>query len=142
MDKPGRKSAAERHLASVTVLPVGQLKPPDELTEEQGKIWTEIVQSKPDDWFGRDSHALLVNYCIAVIRRRAITREIERKMGLKRPNVGQLEKLHEMERRQIATISSLSTKMRLSQQSKYGPRAADTASKHYPGVQKPWEQSA
>lgn len=142
MLKTGRKSAEQRHLASVTVLPVGPARPPEELSEEQGRIWLEVVSSKPEGWFGKDSQALLVNYCIAVARRRAITREIERKMALKRPNIRGCSDLLEMERRQTATISSLSTKMRLSQQARYTPKAAETANKSAPDMQKPWEKGA
>lgn len=126
-------------LASVTVLAVGPLRPPDGLSEAQGKIWTEIVSSKPPGWFGRDSAALLESYCIAVDRRRFVTAQIERHFGLKRQNVDKYAQLLELERRQTATISSLSTKMRLSQQSRYTPQAAATATKSQPDMKAPWE---
>lgn len=141
METRGEKSQ-ERKLAAVITLPPPECRPPEGMTAEQGRIWTEIVASKPPGWFGKDSAALLESYCIAITRRRMITAKIEVQSALKRPNIDKLAQLLELERRQTATISSLSTKMRLSQQSRYTPQRAATEAKQQPsGVKEPWAKS-
>lgn len=139
MQNRGRKPDGERHLASVTVLPVGPAKAPDTLTAEQGKIWTETVASKPPEWFGRDSAPILESYCIAIARRRYISARIEHQMSLKQPSARKCAELLALEVKQTQVIASLATKMRLTQQSRYTPKAAGTASKSHPNAKAPWE---
>jgi hypothetical protein len=145
MKKTGRKSDSLGIPPALTADNViafpGPERAPAELTLEQAETWREMIASKPAGWFGKDSEALLVNYCIAVARRRSISVAIEYQLALKRQNPKRIAQLYEMERRQSATISSLSTKMRLSQQSRYTPQAAETANKAAPAhIAKPWEK--
>lgn len=134
----GRKPDGQ-HLASVTVLPVGPAKPPDTLSEEQGKIWTETVASRPPGWFGKDTAPILESYCIAIARRRFISANIEHQMSLKKPSARKCAELLALEVKQTQVIASLATKMRLTQQSRYTPQAAATASKTVPSAKAPWE---
>jgi hypothetical protein len=76
MRQRGRKSVAA--LSAVPVLP-GQQKPepPEELAAEEAEEWRAIVARLPYDWFPRETHGQLVNYCRHVVRANVIDRLIK-----------------------------------------------------------------
>ena len=139
MRKRGRKSAAELAVAPVvTVEP--RATAPDELTEHEARIWDAIIASMPGDWFRAETHPLLIQYCrhsVAAWRISLLIQQTEededgfdetRWLRLQRAQV-----------QQSGALAALATKMRLSQQSRYGARAAATATQ-YTGP-KPWERA-
>ncbi len=135
MGKRGRRSTA-----SLSIVPLGDLlargrpKAPKELTPEQAVEWEAIVHRLPADWFPRESHGLLVEYCRHVIRARKIARLIERLERHRDVDIDEYSKFCKMGERESKSIALLATKMRISQHSTYSARKkkGTTASR-------PWE---
>ena len=50
---------------------------PDELTSEQAAEWHAVVNRMPADWFPRETHAMLVQYCRLLIRARRLAQLID-----------------------------------------------------------------
>lgn len=140
MEKPGRKSSAE--LGVVTNFPNQRRPPPDELTKPQAEVWREVVATRPPDWFTSETVPLLVEYCRVVIEARRIAQLLDG-ISLKRPSAASLakyEKFMKLRAQNAATMKSLATAMRLTQQSRYGARGAEShAKKAGSAPQKPWE---
>src|SRR4051812_6967805 len=61
MGDRGRKSASS--LAIIPAATSVRPKAPDCLTPVQAAEWRAIVARMPADWFGRESHGLLIAYC-------------------------------------------------------------------------------
>jgi len=136
MQQRGRKSTES--LSVVQVAPGARVSAPTRLTDEQRSIWDEIVSSKPADWFGADNLALLEQYvCVQTEAHRiaAKLREVSPEC------LDDYERLVALQTKISGQLASLATKMRLTQQSRYGARAAATASDRT-AVKKPWEFGA
>ena len=122
MRQRGRKSAVS--LMNVVHLPGGPQRPkaPDELTAEEAVEWDAVVARMPAEWFTRETHGQLVNYCRHIVRARALADEINGfdRAWLKNPE-GMMffDKLTHMAERESRAIASLGTKMRLTQQSRF-----------------------
>ena len=137
--KRGRKSAAELAVASVVEI---QPRPvaPSELTDEEAVEWEAIVSRMPATWFTRETWPLLVQLCRHIIGARRLAQLIHEEthgddefrpvyyMRLLRALAGQ-----------TAIISTVSTKLRLSQQSAYTDKAAGTAKRNASDIPRPWE---
>lgn len=133
MQQRGRRSAES--LSVVRVAPQERVAPPDRLTDEQSAIWREIVSSKPADWFGADNLALLEQYCVVQSESRRVAAKL-REVG---PEcLDDYDRLISLQVKIGGQLASLATKMRLTQQSRYGARAAATASDRT-ATKKPWE---
>ena len=55
-------------MAKITAIPTTtkmRLQPPSDLTPEQARIWQDVVDAKPVDWFSEDTAPLLTEYCRA-----------------------------------------------------------------------------
>jgi hypothetical protein len=70
----GRRSAAS--LSIVSVLGNERPAPPDELTEEEAEEWRAIASRMPADWFTRENHPLLAEYCRHIVRARDLAADI------------------------------------------------------------------
>lgn len=133
-----RKSAAA---LSVVAPEFGRPDPPADLKPPEAEVWRSVVATKPADWFTRDTHPLLSAYCRAKIASDIVAEEIaafETKWLQNGDGLQRYDKLLAMQYRQGMLMASLATKMRLSQQSRYGPRAADTKARPSAAA-KPWE---
>lgn len=139
MNGRGRKSADRLELATVTNLPLRMQEPPPDLTAEQAQVWAAIVATKPVDWFGADTLPLLAAYCRAVVEHRWISTQIDAKKDewlLDYEGMQRYDRATKLQERQARMMSSLATKMRLTQQSQYGARGA--ARNNRPEGSKPW----
>lgn len=104
-------------------------------------MWRSVVATKPGDWFTRDTHPLLAAYCRAHMAAEVISQQIAafdpawmgEDSGLQRYDL-----LMRMADRQGKLLATLATKMRLSQQSKYGARNAETQARAGGGI-RPWQ---
>ena len=76
----GRKSAGALTLTVVTgdVEVVRRPEPPTELTREQAAEWRAVVDRLPADWFARETHGLLVQYCRHVVAARRVAELVAR----------------------------------------------------------------
>jgi hypothetical protein len=145
-----RKSVAA---LSVVPAPHGHKRPepPDELTAEEAVEWSVVVNRLPADWFPDESHQLLVQYCRHVVRARDIAgllRRFDLEWTETLEGLQRYDKLTAMGEREGRAISSLATRMRLSQQSRYqkATAATRTAMKTDPPwtqvPSKPWDRTA
>jgi len=133
----GRKSSASLEVATVgELLTVARPDAPYDLTDEQTEEWWAVVNRLPADWFPRETHAMLAQYCRHVIEARRIAQLIDRMQSDKDGfEIKDYDRLLKMQEREGRAITSLATKMRISQQA---TTRAEQAKKPSP-FKKPWE---
>jgi hypothetical protein len=116
----GRTSSAQ--LAVITGGAVSAIRrpaAPKELTQEQASEWVAVVNRLPADWFQRETHGLLVAYCRHVVTARRVAQLIATCEAADEFNVDEYDKLLKMQEREGRAISSLATRMRISQHATY-----------------------
>lgn len=121
MGARGKQSAAAvRETAVAALMPdVSVVHRPDapyDLTDEQAIEWRAIVNRMPADWFPRETHGLLAQYCRHVVAARRTAQLVERCEQAENLDVDQYDKLLKIQEREGRAISSLATRMRLTQQ--------------------------
>jgi hypothetical protein len=140
MAKRGRKSGAELATLPVTGSIQTVIRPdaPYELTDDQAAIWHRITADLPADWFTPKHVGLLKQYCRHETQSDRIAMLIEQEMAKRELDVQQYDRLLVMQEREGRAMSSLATRMRITQQSLYDK------SKKAPSnsVRKPWEAQA
>jgi hypothetical protein len=133
--KPGRTSSAALSVVSVEVLStVERPAPPAELTDLQAPEWLQVVNALPADWFRPETHGLLVQYCrhrVAAQRVAVLLRQAEQNDTL---DVQDYDRLLKMQEREGRALSSLATRMRITQQTSY-----DKSRKKGTVQNRPWE---
>jgi len=110
-------------------------RPPEELTDEQALEWVEIVNRLPADWFNRETHGLLAQYCRHLSVSRKLAKLILDLEGSPEFTVKEYDKLLKMQDRESRAIATLATKMRIAQQSTYDKKKIKDR-----GTDKPWQQ--
>lgn len=135
---------AKASAASLGVLrpDFARMEPPSDISEAEMAVWRSVVATKPAGWFTKDVAPLLKAYCRGAVSADLIAEQVNAfdptwlatDEGLKR-----YERLTKMARDQALSLANLATKMRLTQQSRYTPQAAATASKAA-ASSKPWEK--
>ncbi len=136
MAKRGRVSTAQLAI-SAKVSTLETLQRPDapyELTDEQAAEWWAVVNRMPADWFPRETHGLLTQYCRHVVNARRVAQLITKCEKQKKLDVADYNQLLIMQEREGRAISSLATRMRLTQQTVH-----DREKKKPHQVAKPWE---
>jgi hypothetical protein len=135
MGTRGRQSAAALTVVGPSgIETVRRPEPPGELTDEQASEWKAIVNRLPADWFGRETHSMLAQYCRHVVAARRVAQLIEACEADEHMNVEDYDRLLKMQEREGRAMSSLATRMRISQQATY-----DKQKKKPTGItQKPW----
>lgn len=131
----GRKSLASLSVVPTTV--IKRVEPPAGLTEAEADLFQQIVATKPADWWTVDNAPLLTEYVRALTMLDLLADQI--RAALKdgeAATIKDLMKLRDMESRRAM---SLATKMRLSQQSTYTEKSAQTAKNRSGGGAKPWQ---
>jgi chaperone required for assembly of F1-ATPase len=106
---------------------------PYDLTDEQSAEWWAVVDRMPADWFPRETHALLAQYCRHVVAARRVSQLVaaEEAGDL---DLSQYDQLLKMQEREGRALSSLATRLRITQQS-----TLTAKTKKPPSVRKPWE---
>lgn len=137
MAKRGKPSSAALEIAHVpgAIETVSRPDAPYDLTDEQAAEWWAVVNRLPADWFPRETHALLTEYCRHVVKSRRIAQLIADAESADEVDIDTLDKLYKMAERESRAISSLATRMRISQQA----TSTHRANKGTRGVRKPWE---
>lgn len=134
----GRKSAASTEITIASnVEVINRPRPPVELTTEQASEWRAVVNRMPAEWFPRETHGLLVQYCRHVVAARHIAQLIARTEKSKSLDVDEYDKLLKMQEREGRAISSLATRMRITQQATV---RAESARKPIQ-IEPPWEDN-
>lgn len=134
MEGRGRLSVA----ALSVVAPVEVIKrprPPAELTPEQAVEWQAIVDRLPADWFGRETWGMLAAYCRHVVAARRVAQLVLAHETGETFNVGEYDQLLKMQEREGRAMSSLATRMRISQHATYDKKKRKTPS----GGARPWQ---
>lgn len=120
MGTRGRVSKASMEVAkSSAIEKVERPDAPYDLTDEQTEEWWAVVNRLPADWFPRETHALLAQYCRHVVSARRVSQMIVAAEGCPEVDVDQLDKLYKMQEREGRAMSSLATRMRITQQTTY-----------------------
>ncbi|MBD8902767.1 hypothetical protein MBTS_11025 [Methylobacterium bullatum] len=122
-------------VASAT--PVDVIQRPDapyDLTDEQSEEWWAVVNRMPADWFPRETHSMLAQYCRHVVAARRVSQLIGNAEGSDPFDVEAYDRLLKMQEREGRALSSLATRMRLSQQTTY-----DKSKKKPSAAKRPWE---
>lgn len=136
MGTRGRKSAASLEVALAE--PVQKLQRPDapyDLTDEQSEEWWAVVNRLPADWFPRETHAVLAQYCRHVVAARRVAQLVnDAERGGDSLDLGKYDQLLKMQEREGRALSSLATRLRITQQSTMSEKA-----KKPPQVKRPWE---
>lgn len=135
MGSRGRRSAAAAGLTLITGNGIESAKrppPPPSLSKEAAEEWKAIVSRLPPEWFPRETHPLLVQLCRLIVRSHQIAKLLE---TAKKLSPEQYMALLRSEQALSKSIATLSTKMRISQQSTYDKRKRKD---HVPKAQ-PWE---
>jgi hypothetical protein len=133
----GRKSAASLAVISSNgIETIRRPEPPAELTEEQAEEWKAVVNRLPADWFPRETHQLLAQYCRHVVCARRVAQLIGRAEGGREFDIEHYERLLRMQEKESRAISSLATRMRLTQGSTMRPELARKPL----ALPKPWDE--
>lgn len=143
MAERGRKSAA-----SLSVI-AGNLdrrpEPPADLTEFEAEVWQRTVAHEAADIFGTAAlQQMLKDYCRHVVAAERLGKVIEGHMAAPIDGEGislkELDCLLKMRDRETKAVADKATKLRLTNQARYTPKAAATASKNA-GAAKPWQMT-
>jgi len=134
MGNRGKKSSDEiiaLKLASISA--VKRPESPADLTKAQADAWHNVVSAMPADWFPRETHALLEQYCRHVVSARRIA-EIVESLNADDFNLDNFDRLLRMQERESRATSSLATRMRITHQARFSHRKTTG-----PKTPKPWE---
>lgn len=138
MGQRGKKSTAALEVVQPNgVTAVRRPDPPEDLTDEQAHEWRSVVNRMPSDWFPRETHPLLAQYCRHASAAKHIAELIENLMASAAEEndwLGTYDKLLKMQDREGRALSSLATKMRVSQHAQYNSRK-----KSGTNLPRPWE---
>ena len=107
--------------------PSVHLEPPAGLTEDQADVWRSVVGARSADFFGEDAVPLLEEYCRVVVMCRLLAIQIE--AGIAGGDAAELKALLDMRDKESRRMTSIATKLRLTNQSRYTPQSAATAAK-------------
>lgn len=133
----GRKSAAT--LTVVQGLFDGRPRPPLDLTSAQREVWERTVANEAATFFGTAAlQQLLKEYCRHCMSAAKLAVMIEACEAAGVPDVKDYDKLLGMRDRETKAIGDKATKLRLTNQARYTPQAAATASKKVQD-RKPWQ---
>jgi len=141
----GRKSAA----AQAVVIEGGfgsRVEPPAELSDAASEIWRRTVASEAPDFFRTAAlQSMLADYCRHCETADVLTSQIDAfepewladEAGLKRYDL-----LGKMRERESRAAADKATKLRLTNQARYTPRAAEHAARKSSTERKPWEAAS
>jgi hypothetical protein len=118
---------------------------PAELTGAEAEVWERTVAHEAADVFGTAAlQQMLKDYCRHVVAAERLGKVIEGHMagepaeGDEAISLKELDCLLKMRDRETKAIADKATKLRLTNQSRYTPKAAATASKKA-SERKPWQ---
>ena len=126
MKQRGRVSTAAAELVPLArpLDRVERLSAPHELTDEETEVWVAVINAEPADWFSPSTGPLLAQLCRHVVHARRIaellekaTSHIDEETKQRTLSVEDYDRLLKMQERESRVITTLATKMRLSQQS-------------------------
>lgn len=134
MKTRGRTSAAALEVAALgKVETIQRPDAPYELTDEQAQEWWAVVNRLPADWFPRETHGLLAQYCRHVIAARRVAQLVAAEEAGEF-DLDRYDQLLKMQEREGRALSSLATRLRITQQATVSPKTQKPVQS-----KKPWE---
>jgi hypothetical protein len=111
--------------------PTVHLAPPSGLTDKQAQVWRETVEARTADYFGQDVVPMLEEYCRVVVMCRVLSLRVDAAIASDAGSdtAGALKALLDMRDKESRRMASLATKLRLTNQSRYTPKAAGTSAR-------------
>ena len=120
MGARGRKSSASLEVVAPDIVVQERPDAPYDLTDEQAEEWRAVVDRLPADWFPRETWPLLTAYCRHVVCGRHTARLIHKLESQSEGfDVDEYDKLLKIQEREGRAMSSLATRMRITQQATY-----------------------
>src|SRR5262245_51877559 len=120
--RPSRVSAAAK-LVAIGARGIRQVRrppPPPGLVKAEADEWRDIVNRLPPDWFPRETHAMLKQYCRLAVRADQVSAWLNDKRMVK--SLADYYRLLRMENQVTLAMGRIATKMKLSQQGTYERR--------------------
>lgn len=135
--KRGPTSAAALTVISGDgIVSIRRPDPPDELTEEQADEWRAVVNRMAADWFPRETHGLLAQYCRHIVASRHVAQLIAKAESDDGDlDIRQYNSLLMMQGREGRAATALARAMRLTQQSTYSAHKTKPQQ-----AAKPWQK--
>jgi hypothetical protein len=142
---------ARKSAASLSVISGSLDQRPDapaDLTDAEAEVWERTVSHEAADVFGTAAlQQMLKDYCRHVIAAERLGKVIEGHMAGgavdgETVSLKDLDCLLKMRDRETKAIADKATKLRLTNQSRYTPKAAATAQKNAGQADKPWQLGA
>ena len=134
MGTRGRASAASLEVARPVVESLQRPDAPYDLTDDQAEEWWAVVNRLPADWFPRETHAVLAQYCRHVVAARRVAQLVASCEASAEMDLSQYDQLLKMQEREGRALSSLATRLRITQQSTVDKRVQKPSA-----VKRPWE---
>lgn len=132
--------------AKLTVIQGGLARrpePPKDLNEAQALVWRETAASESVSFFDTAAlQAMLKDYCrhtVTAAEMSALIDKYDLTLVMDDDTAKLLDRLTKMRDRETKAAADKATKLRLTNQSRYTPKAAGTASKNGSKNLKPWE---
>ena len=141
MQQRGRQNQFAAQVVSLRPL-TPRPEPPDELNEEQAAIWRSLIASMPGDWFRPECESLVVALCRHISYSRAIGARLNGLSLRTAEDMGEFAELARLHKNESQAIANLSTKLRLTPQSRYNSVAASTAVHNAAPSKKPWDTAS
>lgn len=137
----GRRSAASLSVVAGTI--DGRPRAPSGLSKFQREVWDRTVANEAADTFRTAAlQQLLTEYCRHVEAASRLEAQVQAAMkeGAE-VALEDLDRLLKMRDRETKALADKATKLRLTNQSRYTPQAAATASKKAATERKPWQMA-
>ena len=132
--KRGRKSKSALAIVPSKVERIPRAPAPKDLSDEEKFEWVAVVNRMAADHFPRETHGVLAQYCRHIVAARCISQWIQDGIESKAMTIDRYDQLLKMQEREGRALSSLATRMRLTQQSRY-----DASKKKPDQGSMPWE---
>lgn len=141
MRQRGKKSSAALEVIEQGAIAlVERPEAPLHLTPEEAEEWAAVVGSMPADWFPRETHPLLEQYCRHAVNARRMGDLLDQAMGCNPLDVDEIKALLKMQASQTTGMKTLAAAMRIAQQSSYSARGASGVKQPERNqVKRPWE---
>jgi hypothetical protein len=127
MRQRGRDSETKRAAGAPVIELHPQPQPPADLNEAEAAIWRSLVASMPASWFRPETHAMLETLCRVTVQLHQINKQFAR-FGSELPRAAKqwqrYKELTALRGRLASQVSLLSTKLRLTPQSRINPLSA------------------
>lgn len=133
MGTRGRASAASLEVAKTSTERVARPDAPYDLTDEQAEEWWAVVNRLPADWFPRETHGVLSQYCRHVVAARRVAQLVAAEEAGEF-DLARYDQLLKMQEREGRALSSLATRLRITQQATLSEKARKPTQ-----GKKPWE---